>query len=242
MEAEKEEVKFYEVGGAVRDELMGLKSKDVDFVVVAPSYAAMRARLEADRFKIFLEKPEFVTIRAAIPNGHPLRARAKDADFVLARKDGPSGDGRRPDYVEAGTLEDDLQRRDYTINALAKDPATGEVIDLFGGKADIANRCLRFVGNPRDRIREDGLRVLRGFRFVVTKKLAMIHSETWLALRSPESAEMLSCVSIERAREEVEKMFAADTLGTLKLFSELPEYLVKAIFREGLRLSATLKG
>src|SRR4051812_1141546 len=100
-------IKFYEVGGCVRDELLGIPSKDIDFVVIAPSFEAMRAHLLAEKFKIFVEKQEFVTIRASVPPGHPLRQRTRDADFVLARKDSPTSDGRRPDYVEPGTLEDD---------------------------------------------------------------------------------------------------------------------------------------
>lgn len=235
-----DDIKFYEVGGAVRDKLMGLVAKDIDFVAIAPSFAALEARLKADGFKIFLAKEEFATIRASIPTGHPLRARTKDADFVLSRKDGPSSDGRRPDYVEPGTLEDDLRRRDFTINAIAIDPLTDQVIDLFEGQEDIKSGTLRFVGDPMTRIREDGLRVLRGFRFMVTKGL-QASDGTWAALISPEAAQMLACVSIERVREEIEKMALADTIGMLRVLRELPSYTLGAIFRSGLRLTATLK-
>jgi tRNA nucleotidyltransferase/poly(A) polymerase len=237
-------IKIYEVGGAVRDSLWGQQSKDVDFVMIAPSYAAMREHLIDEGFKIFVEKPEFVTIRASVPKDHPLRARTKDADFVLARKDSPTSDGRRPDYVEPGTLEDDLARRDFTINAIARDPLTDEIIDPHNGRADIESRMLRFVGDPMQRITEDGLRVLRGLRFMVTKRLHAPEA-TWDALVSDKAALMLHWVSIERIREEVEKMFAADTVTSLQLLSKLPIGTQYTIFRsderKALRLSATLK-
>lgn len=233
-------IRLFEVGGCVRDEILGLKSKDVDFAVEAPSFDAMRSHLLAEGFKIFVEKPEFVTIRAAVPQGHKLRERTKDADFVLCRKDGPTKDGRRPSFVEPGTILDDLARRDFTVNAIARDPLTGELLDPHGGVPDARIRTLRFVGNPMERIREDGLRVLRGLRFQVTKVFAL-DPATEEAIRSPEASEMLRCVSVERVREEVEKMFAADTERSIRIFAHLPPLTRESIFRDGLRLAATLK-
>lgn len=233
-------MEFYEVGGAVRDELLGLRSKDVDFTVVAPSFDAMRSELVRQGFVIHVEKPEFVTIRAGVPRGHLLRERTSDADFVLARRDSPTSDGRRPDFVEPGTLADDLSRRDFTVNAIARDPHTGELIDPHGGAVDLAAGVLRFVGDPDERIREDGLRVLRGLRFMVTKGLEPT-VETWDALASPLAAAMLERVSAERVREECERMFAFDTLGSLALFAEVPAELRAATFGRGVRLSATMK-
>ena len=233
-------IRFYEVGGCVRDSLLGLDSKDIDFVVVAPSYLDMRAALIEQGFKIYLEKPEFVTIRCGVPADHPLRARVKDTDFVLARKDAPTGDGRRPDYVEAGTLEEDLARRDFSVNSIARDPLSGEIIDHHQGIADLQQRLLRFVGDPQKRIEEDGLRVLRGFRFIITKGLQPTQ-ETHQALLSPQAAQRLACVSIERVREELEKMLSFSTLETMSLLATLPEQHRKMIFREGLRLTPTLK-
>lgn len=233
-------VEMFEVGGCVRDALMGRESKDVDFVVLAPSFDAMRAALVADGFKVHVEKPEFVTIRAGVPAGHPLRERTKDADFVLARKDSATGDGRRPDFVEPGTLLDDLARRDFTVNAIAR-AQDGTLIDPFGGVEDIAARVLRFVGDPAERITEDGLRVLRGFRFMVTKGLTPAEG-TLAALVSPLAVEMLAKVSVERIREEVERMFTFDTLATLDMVAHvMPPEMQEAIFSRGLRLSATLK-
>lgn len=235
-------VKIYEVGGCVRDTLLGLESKDVDFVVVAPSFEAMEEHIVHELgLSVYMSKPEFATIRAGVPLGHELRKRCKDADFVLARRDGPSSDGRRPDYVEPGQLEDDLARRDFTVNALARDPYTGELIDLHGGARDLKDKILRFVGDPMTRICEDGLRVLRALRFNVTKGFDF-ERETDLALHSQRAAEMLAAVSAERMREELEKMFQLSTLYTLDLLEDFP-LIRSAVFRPetGLRLSATFK-
>jgi tRNA nucleotidyltransferase (CCA-adding enzyme) len=239
---------FAEVGGAVRDKFLGLDSKDVDFVAIPEtpdSFISANAafmflcdHLRDQGFKVFLETPEFFTVRAQVPDGHPLKGRTNVADFVLTRKDGPSSDGRRPDFVLPGTLMDDLKRRDFSVNSMAI--LDGELIDPFGGREDLTNNLLRFVGNPTDRIAEDGLRVMRAMRFCVTKGFD-IEPNTWDAVNSDFGAEMLMKVSIERIREELEKMFLANSLFTLEMIADLRTNLKKAIFRDGLRLMPTLK-
>lgn len=238
---------FYEVGGCVRDSLLDLPTKDVDFSVVAQegqfetvesAFSALEAQLLEQGFKVFESKPEYQTIRAQVPVGHPLRQRVKDADFVLARRDGPYSDGRRPDYVLPGTLEDDIFRRDFTVNALAR-TVEGELVDLVGGQEDLARRLLRFVGDPLERVREDGLRVMRAFRFSVTKGFAFA-AETEEVLLSAFAAEMMAGVAAERVREELVKMFRHDTLAALRLLGSLPAATQEAVFRDGLRLDATL--
>jgi tRNA nucleotidyltransferase/poly(A) polymerase len=237
---------FFEVGGCVRDSLLGLSSKDVDFSVVARSglfgtaaeaFAALESHLAGEAFKIFESRPEFLTIRAQVPLGHPLRERTNVADFVLARRDGPSSDGRRPDWVAPGSLRDDIFRRDFTANALARD-IQGNLIDLVGGVDDLTAGVLRFVGDPTERISEDGLRVMRCFRFHITKGFN-VEEQTWDACVSEFGAEMLSKVSAERVREELNKMFRANTLHSLRLLGELPRHTQEAIFRDGLRLDST---
>lgn len=231
-------IRLFEVGGCVRDELLGLASKDVDFAVEAPGFGAMERHIKGMGLKIFLSKPEFLTIRAGVPKGHKLRERCKDADFVLCRKDGPSTDGRRPDSVEPGTIFDDLARRDFTINAIARCVESGELIDPHGGQADLEARELHFVGNARDRILEDGLRILRGLRFSLTKRLdIMDHTE----FNNPETPERLRSVSTERIRDELNKMFVHDTLAALRLLEDFP-WVRDAVFnRPGLSLEATQK-
>jgi tRNA nucleotidyltransferase (CCA-adding enzyme) len=239
---------FAEVGGAVRDQMLGLESKDVDFVAIPTvpgvfttaeeAFGCLVDDLKWQGFQVFLETPEFFTVRAQVPTGHPLKERTNVADFVLARKDGPSSDGRRPDFVLPGTLSDDLERRDFTVNAMAM--LGGELVDPFGGREDLEANLLRFVGKPEDRIAEDGLRVMRAMRFCVTKGFAVV-PDTWDAVNSDFGAEMLQKVSIERVREELEKMFLANSLFTLEMLADLRSSLKRAIFRDGLRLMPTLK-
>jgi len=245
---------FYEVGGCVRDELLNIPTKDIDYSVVPPvgvftsvedAFDAMEAHLISLGFtpvkntKLDCEPHQFLTIRAKVADDSPLKKRTNFADFVLARTDGPYSDGRRPDWVKPGTLEDDIFRRDFTVNALVR-TVNGEIIDLVGGLSDLENRILRFVGNPMTRISEDGLRVARALRFKITKGLTIV-PEHWEVLTSEFAAEMLSKVSVERTREELIKMFRFDTLSTLRLLGSLPEFFQEAIFHDGLRLDATLK-
>lgn len=240
-------IQIFEVGGCVRDAIYNqihgtdIQSKDVDFTVLADSYDAMRQYLVDQGFNIWLENPEFVTIRAGVPKHLPLYERTHDADFVLARKDGKYTDGRRPDSVEAGTLLDDLARRDFKCNAIAVNVVDGTVHDPFNGYEDIARRELNFVGNPRERIEEDGLRVLRAYRFAVTKGFSL-SEPTRMALRSSVAIEKLACVSVDRIRDELEKMLQFNTLATMDvLYYDMHPGLLPVIFRDGLRLSATQK-
>ena len=125
------------------------------------------------------------------------------------------------------------------MNAIAIDVATGAVLDPHGGINDIKRNLLKFVGDPYKRINEDGLRVLRGLRFLITKGL-QAEMETGDALMSFDAHKMLMKVSIERVREELEKMFAYDTTVAMELLHGYPN-LLPSIFREGLRLMPTLK-
>ena len=250
-------MEMYEVGGCIRDEILGIPSKDIDFTVVLADtdprwigrdpFRYMADELREMGFEIFLETPEYFTIRARFPrysNGSGFVMRQEysgmTADFVLARKEGSYSDGRRPDRVEVGTLMDDLGRRDFTMNAIAKD-AQGNLIDPFNGQQDIADRVIRAVGNARDRIiGEDALRGLRAIRFSVQKGFA-VDQEVVDVLRSDEFKGALRSVSTERQREELEKMFKIHTPMTLTIIHELG--LVYTLFNNtGLRLMPTMKG
>lgn len=240
----KTQFEFFEVGGCVRDLFLGVKSKDVDFVAVSNTttdtpFQDMVTFLKSEGFKVWEEQPEFLTVRAGVPDGHALRKRTKDADFVLARKDVDCSGGRKATSVMASDLMNDLARRDFTVNAMAL-TVNGELVDPFNGLQDLENRVLRFVGDPFQRITEDGVRVLRGFRFMLTKGLTPT-AETLEALTSDTAVQALSLVAEERIGTELEKMFKFNTLGTLAILEMLPQELKETLFRGRLRLSATMK-
>jgi tRNA nucleotidyltransferase (CCA-adding enzyme) len=161
------------------------------------------------------------------------------ADFVLCRKDGAYVDGRRPEDVEPGTLLDDLARRDFTMNAIAKDE-DGSYIDPFGGQSDMKLGVIVCVGDARKRFEEDYLRMLRAIRFALTKKMAL-DPNIEACLRDPEMVEKIADVSVERVREEMLKCFHYNTLAMLMLLENLP--LVRDIVfgNSGLWLKPTLE-
>ena len=243
-------MEMFEVGGCVRDEILGIPSKDIDFTVVMRQgctgfgkgrgpFQRMVENLKGMGFEIFLETPEFFTVRARFPKGN-AKYKGLTADFVLARKEGTYSDGRRPDEVHLGTLKDDLARRDFTMNAIAKD-AQGNLIDPFNGRKDIADKVIRAVGNARERIiGEDALRGLRAIRFAVQKGFT-IDDEVCGVLGSAEFKRALRSVSTERQREELDKMFKIDTIHSLWLIDVFK--LQDALFdNTGLRLMPTMKG
>lgn len=201
-------IRFFKVGGCIRDELLGQKSKDIDFAVEAPSFEAMRNEILNRGGKIFLETPEHFTIRANIPE-------LGSTDYVLCRREGPYSDGRHPDWVEVGTIFDDLARRDFTMNAIARDVRTGELLDPHNGATDIKNRIIRCVGNPEERFREDKLRVFRALRFMVTKGFRLHFDTERAAFSVCCNDRNFESVSTERIREELSKMFEVDWLEAL---------------------------
>jgi len=232
----------YLVGGAVRDEIMGVKPKDLDYTVVFDNddldgvedpFVFMTEWFENLGYKIFVKTPEHFTIRAQTPN------RKETADFVLARKEGPYADGRRPDFVEVGTLMDDLSRRDFSFNAIAKDDE-GNLIDPFGGIGDIENKLIRAVGDPMKRLTEDALRAVRAYRFAVTKGFG-IDMALEDAMESPEVLDaIVNKISDERIQVELSKAFRYDTLRAGKLFTTFPN-LARACFAGQVSLDATMK-
>lgn len=208
-------IKYYLVGGAVRDKLMGLKAKDLDYSVECESYEAMRDDIIARGGTIFLETPKYFTIRAKMP-------KLGAADFVLARKDGAYTDGRRPDEVMAGTIYDDLARRDFTMNAIAENVETGEIVDPYLGRVDIDFKFITCVDNPIDRFTEDSLRMLRAIRFSITKGF-YIQSNIEDCLDDYKFVDLLKNVSVERIREELVKCFAHSTPDTIAALNRYPK-------------------
>jgi tRNA nucleotidyltransferase (CCA-adding enzyme) len=128
-------------------------------------------------------------------------------EVTTYRGEGAYSDARRPDHVVFGvTLEEDLARRDFTMNAIAYDPVADALVDPFGGHADLAARVIRAVGDPEARFREDGLRVMRAIRFAATLGFT-IEPATEAAI--PSALGSLARVSGERVRDELLKLLGA---------------------------------
>ncbi|HEY0959914.1 MAG TPA: CCA tRNA nucleotidyltransferase [Novosphingobium sp.] len=143
------------VGGAVRDALLGLDVKDIDLATPLTPQEVI-ARLDAAGIRTIPTGIDHGTVTAALPAG--------PVEITTLRHD-VSTDGRRATVAFATDWRDDAARRDFTINALYADPLNGEIFDYFGGLDDLAARHVRFIGDARERIREDHLRILRYFRF-----------------------------------------------------------------------------
>jgi tRNA nucleotidyltransferase (CCA-adding enzyme) len=227
-------IKVWEVGGSIRDELLGLESDDIDAAVECGSFAELINWVEKTHKEVFLTKPEHFTVRAIDYEG-TVR------DYVMCRKESAYTDGRRPDSVEPGTIYDDLARRDFTVNAIAKNPDTGELLDPHGGIVDIKFRTLRCVGDPLERLSEDGLRILRAIRFAVTKRL-QIEDQAWKIIRSQAAANMLRGVSPDRIVKELTKCFKHDVALTIEYLNYLHPVTQVRIFNDsGIWLLPTTK-
>ena len=143
------------VGGAVRDDLLGLPVSDIDLATrIRP--AEVVERLENAGIKAIPTGIAHGTI-TGVSDGQPV-------EITSLRRD-VSTDGRRATVAFTDDWQEDAARRDFTINALMADPQTGEIYDYFGGLEDLKARRVRFIGEPLERIAEDHLRILRFFRF-----------------------------------------------------------------------------
>lgn len=225
--------KSYIVGGWVRDYFLQEQSKDLDICMVAPSFEDMREAILDVGGDIFIEKPEYLTIRCKIPEFGPV-------DVAMARKDGDYSDGRRPDSTSiADSIIPDLSRRDFTVNAIAIDCETGEIIDPFNGIEDLNEDRLKTVGNTKTRFNEDYLRMLRAIRFRITKHL-IFDDEIDDLLRDFKFCSNLKKISTERIREELFKCFKYDSNYTVKLLSEY-EYVLGQCTSRGIWFEPAFK-
>jgi poly(A) polymerase len=143
------------VGGAIRDDLLGLPISDIDLATRIPPHEVVE-RLEKARIKAVPTGIDHGTV-TAVSDGHPF-------EITTLRRD-VSTDGRRATVAFTDDWQEDAARRDFTINALSADPLTGELFDYFGGLPDLEHHHIRFIGDPFQRIAEDHLRILRFFRF-----------------------------------------------------------------------------
>lgn len=204
------EIKIYEVGGSIRDSLLGIPCKDHDYCVIAPSFEGMKDYLLERGAVIYLERPQYFAIRCKLPG-------IGDADFTLARKEGFYSDGRRPDQVFiCETIEEELCRRDFTVGAMARGE-DGVIIDPFNGQKDLENNWLRCVGNARERFSEDYLRLLRAIRFHIVKGFDLDHTIIE-CFEDFDLVQNLKKVSKERIYEELRKCFEHDSKKTLDFF------------------------
>ncbi|WP_302964770.1 CCA tRNA nucleotidyltransferase [uncultured Adlercreutzia sp.] len=186
------------VGGYVRDALLGRAIHDVDLATSLP-WTSVQKAFRAEGWGTVETGVAHGTL-TVICDGEPL-------EITTYRLDGAYSDGRHPDAVTpAATIEEDLERRDFTINALAYHPDRG-IIDPFGGAADIERGVIRCVGDPLRRFSEDALRILRACRFASQLGFA-IEEATFDAMMA--SKHLLRKVSGERVYRELERFLCGD--------------------------------
>lgn len=216
----------YVVGGCVRDSLLGRQPGDWDICTSARP-DQMRA-LFADQ-QLILTGEKHGTVGVVL-HGKPY-------EITTYRLDGQYRDHRHPDRVQfVGNLAEDLSRRDFTINAMAYAPGEG-VIDLHGGRQDLANGIIRCVGKPEARFEEDALRILRALRFAARLGF-VLEPETEQAARA--ACNTLQSVSAERIYAELDGLLTVPGAGaTLSRYGAI---LAGAIPEVGLCMGCTQPG
>lgn len=204
----------YFVGGCVRNVLLDLPVNDIDIATSA----------RPEEIKALFSR----TVDVGIEHGTVMILKG-DASYEITtfRTESTYGDHRRPDTVEfVSSLEEDLKRRDFTINAIAVDQE-GHVYDYFNGQQDINERLIRAVGDPNERFNEDALRMMRAVRFSAQLGFE-IEEQTLLAIS--EQVTLLKKIAIERIHVEWVKVLTADARSQAikymlqtKLFEQCPE-------------------
>jgi tRNA nucleotidyltransferase (CCA-adding enzyme) len=212
----------YLVGGCVRDLILGRTPKDWDITTIATPEQIVAL------FPHTFYENTFGTV--GVVNDDTENEKLKLVEVTPYRLESGYSDSRHPDKVEWGTkVEEDLARRDFTINALAYNLQTEELIDLYKGEEDLKNKLIRTVGKPDERFQEDALRMFRALRFASELGFAIEH-ETQVAIQN--NAELMEKISKERIRDEFIKIVMSDNpaialdmaarLGLLKYIS--PEF------------------
>lgn len=184
-------------GGCVRDYLMGHAPKDYD---VATNALPDQVRTIFGKQHTFAVGESFGVIVVLGPG-----KQYGQVEVATFRQDSLTSDGRRPDSVQFCTAEEDAHRRDLTINGLFYDPLSDQILDYVGGQKDLKKRIIRAIGNPKTRIQEDKLRMLRCLRFTSRFQFEL-DPQTSGAIQ--EMAPQITVVSKERISEELRKMFA----------------------------------
>lgn len=203
----------YVVGGCVRDSLLGLQPHDWDICTDAPPSEVMRCFSDQRVLETGLKHG---TMTILMDDGQ--------YEVTTFHKDGDYSDSRHPDSVEFVTdLEEDLSRRDFTINAMAYNDEEG-VIDRFGGMADLKNGVIRCVGNPDDRFSEDALRMLRTMRFASVYNFKI---EDGTAASVHKNKDALNHIAAERVQAELCKLLCGD--GVLQILLDFSDVVATII-------------
>ncbi len=187
------------MGGSVRDSLLGKAPTDYDFAVSSlPGLTKEILRqfcLACEGASVYTVGEEYGTIGMAFSDGQKL-------EFTTFRGEVYPTDSRKPKVVFGTTLLDDLARRDFTINAMARDPLSGSIIDPFGGQDHLAQKIIACVGSDAERFDEDPLRMLRAIRFG-----CLLQFNIKVTMPRPDR---LAIISPERIREELCKILLSD--------------------------------
>jgi len=192
------------VGGCVRDLIMDKTPKDFDITTNAKPEQIIEL-FEKAELKVVYENT-FGTVMIIFED-EALDSSTRQIEITPYRRETTYSDARHPDAVSfADKLEDDLMRRDFTMNALAYNPVTRETIDLYNGVEDITNKTIRTVGEANERFGEDALRMMRAVRFAAQLGFSVSH-ETLLGIEK--NKELLKKVSQERIRDEFIKIINA---------------------------------
>lgn len=206
----------YFAGGSVRDILLGNTPKDIDIATSA----------DPDQIqKLF---PDNIAIGKEFG---VILVKSGEYNFEIAtfREEGPYLDKRRPSYVKFSSAENDAKRRDFTVNGLFFDPITQKIIDYVGGQEDLKKRIIKFIGEPRERIEEDNLRLIRAIRFKITLNFQYAPG-TFEAVSS--SSGLIKNVAPERVRDELNKIFGSERrhIGLAELTqSKITDYILPEI-------------
>ena len=198
----------YAVGGAVRDALRGVPPHDWDLCSAAAPEELERVFADAGVH----------TVPTGAAHGTVTVLLDGGVEVTTFRSDGAYSDARHPDEVRfAAAVEEDLARRDFTVNAMAWSPGRG-LVDLFGGRNDLAAGLIRAVGDPETRFREDALRILRALRFAARCGFA-IETDTAAALHR--CRELLHSVAAERVTAELLGMLAGEAGPLLRDYRDV---------------------
>ena len=223
---EKAGFEAYLVGGCVRDLLLGKTPKDWD--VTTDAHPEEIEKLFLDTYC----NNDYGTV--GVVNEETEDERLKVVEVTPYRSESEYSDARRPDKVEFGvSLEEDLKRRDFTVNAIAYRLKDEKTVDLFDGEEDLKKKRLKTVGNPDERFSEDALRMMRAIRLAAELNFA-IESETMASITR--NSQILSRISAERIRDEWLRIIDSDTpmqgmvlLERLSLIDHILPEIKKAI-------------